>query len=86
MKRKIIFLVSKARLVRNTGKFTTICGTRFKAMWDSELLTTLQASTVCYGNSLTFLFQFIVTQDSRFAHEGYVLLRDQNISKFVVNV
>jgi hypothetical protein len=47
-----MFLGSRGRPVRRTD-LTNICETIFRTMWDPQYLTTLQASTACYGDSFT---------------------------------
>jgi hypothetical protein len=46
-RRKTIVLESNARPVRRTGNLTAIC----EPMRDPQDLTTLYASTACYGDS-----------------------------------
>jgi hypothetical protein len=49
----MMFLGSKVRPVRRADNLTAICAPSVKTMWDPQHLTTLKASTVCYGDSFT---------------------------------
>jgi hypothetical protein len=51
-----MFLGIKQRPGHKADNFTAICEPIFYTMWDPEHLTTLQASTACYGDSFTFLY------------------------------
>jgi hypothetical protein len=50
-----MFLWSKAQPVNRADNFTAICEQIVWTMQDPQHLTTLQASTACYGDSLSTL-------------------------------
>jgi hypothetical protein len=55
-----MFLRSRFRPVRRADNLTAICQQTVYTMWDPRDLTTLQASTACYGDSfIYFYFAFI---------------------------
>jgi hypothetical protein len=49
--RKIVFLWSRARPVPKAESLTAICEPIVYTMWDLQHLTTVEASTACYGDS-----------------------------------
>jgi hypothetical protein len=49
-----MFLGSKALPVSKADNLTGICEPIVYTMWDSQHLTTLQASTTCYGDSFNY--------------------------------
>jgi hypothetical protein len=55
---KKMFLGSRERLAREADNLAAICEPIVKTMWDPQHLTTLYTSTVCYGDSFTFLLHF----------------------------
>jgi hypothetical protein len=56
-----MFLGSRERPVRRADNLTAICELILWTMWNPRHLTTLYASTVCYGDSFTV--QRLQTQD-----------------------
>jgi hypothetical protein len=56
-----MFLGSIARPERKANNLTVICEPIVYTMWDPQHLTTLYASTACYGDSFTFLLQRLVS-------------------------
>jgi hypothetical protein len=52
-----MFQESKARPVRRADNLTAIYEPIVYTMWDPQHLTTLEASTACYGDSLTLLLR-----------------------------
>jgi hypothetical protein len=49
-----MFAGSRARSARNADNLTVICEKTVLTVWDPQHLTTLYASTACYGDSLNF--------------------------------
>jgi hypothetical protein len=56
--RKIMFLGSRARSVRRADNPTAACEPIVQTMRDPRHLTTLLASTACYGHSFALLLFF----------------------------
>jgi hypothetical protein len=55
-----MFLGSRARPERKAGNLTAICEPNVYTVWDPQHLTTLEVSTVCYGDSLNYFFSFLI--------------------------
>jgi hypothetical protein len=55
------------RPVRVADNLTAISEPTIKAMWDPQHLSTLQAYTACYENSVTYLYidDFRTSQETR---------------------
>jgi hypothetical protein len=54
-----MFLRRGARSTRKAENLTAICESIVSTMWDPQHLATLQASTVCHGDSFIFFLFFI---------------------------
>jgi hypothetical protein len=52
----IIIVVIKVRGLRRADNLAAICEPIFYTMWDPSHLTTILASTACYGDRFTFPF------------------------------
>jgi hypothetical protein len=67
-----MFLGSRARPVRRADNVTAICEPIVYTLWDPQHLTTVQASTACYGDSSNLLLVYNKTA-ARFAlvHTDY---------------
>jgi hypothetical protein len=56
--RKEMFLGSRARPARKTDRLTAICEPTVLTMWGHQHLTTLYASTACYGIALLYILTY----------------------------
>jgi hypothetical protein len=50
-------LESRSQQARKAVQLIAICEPIFNTMWEPRRLTTIQASSACYGNSFAFILQ-----------------------------
>jgi hypothetical protein len=60
------------RPVRKSDNLTASCEPIVWIMWDPQLLTTLQASKACYGNSFTFFL--LCWHKKNILYRSYVMI------------